>query len=91
MTDGNPVSAKITMAPWPEDALRVLLEARDPYLASLAGPDGPGDKTDAQKDFPTVLKALTQYASSTGATRFDPGTFPAKMGLVAGEECKLVN
>jgi hypothetical protein len=35
--------------------------------------------------------ALTQYASSIGATKFDPGKFPAKTGLVAGEECKLVN
>lgn len=90
LIDGKPVSAKITMAPWPEDALKVLLEARDQHLAFLAGPDGPGENTDAQKDFSTVLKALTQYASSTGATRFDPGKFPAKTGLVAGEECNLV-
>jgi hypothetical protein len=88
---GRPVSARITMAPWPDDALRILREARDEYLASLSGPDAPGDKTDAQKDFSTVLKALTQYAVSAGATRFDPGRFPAKTGLVAGEECKLAD
>src|ERR687891_256995 len=28
---GNPVSADITMARWPEDALKVLREARDDY------------------------------------------------------------
>jgi len=87
---GNPVSADITMATWPEDALKVLLEARDDYLASLAGPNNPSEKTDAQKDFSIILKALTQYAASAGATKFDPGKFPAKTGLVAGEECTLV-
>jgi hypothetical protein len=88
---GRPVSAKMTMAPWPDDALRVLREARNQYLAFLAGPDAPGDKTDAQKDFSTVLNALTHYAVSTGATTFDPGRFPAKTGLITGEECRLVN
>ncbi|MCX7166166.1 MAG: hypothetical protein NTV11_07810 [Rhodocyclales bacterium] len=88
---GKPVSAEITIARWPEDALKVLLEARDGYLASLAGPDNQGEKTDSQKDFSTVLKALTQYAKSIGAAnRFDPGKFPARTGLVPGEECKLV-
>lgn len=88
--DGKPVSARITMAPWPQDALKVLLEARDRYLASLAGPAAPGVATDEQKDFSAVLHALTRYASSTGATAFNPGAFPAKTGLVAGETCKLV-
>jgi len=87
---GKPVSAVITMARWPDDALKVLREARDEYLASLAGPDDPAQKTAAQKDFSTVLKALNQYAASAGATGFDPGRFPAKTGLVAGEECTLV-
>jgi hypothetical protein len=87
---GKPVSASITMAQWPEDALKVLLEARDEYLASLAGPNNPSEQSDAQKDFSTVLKALTQYAASVGATKFDPGKFPAKTGLAAGEECNLV-
>jgi len=90
LVDGKPVSAVITMARWPDDALKVLLEARDEYLASLAGPADPGQKTAAQKDFSTVLTALTQYAAKAGATGFDPGRFPAKTGLVAGEECSLV-
>jgi hypothetical protein len=38
----------------------------------------------------TSIKALTQYAASAGATKFDAGKFPAKTGLVAGEECTLV-
>lgn len=91
MAGGKPVSAAMTMARWPDDALKVLLEARDEYLAALAGTGGQGEKTDAQKDFATVLKALTQYGSNVGATRFDPGTFPAKPGLASGETCRLVN
>jgi hypothetical protein len=91
MAGGKPVSAAMTMARWPDDALKVLLEARDEYLAALSGTGGQGEKTDAQKDFATVLKALTQYGSNIGATRFDPGTFPAKSGLASGETCRLVN
>jgi hypothetical protein len=71
--------------------LKVLLEARNDYLASLEGPGNPNEKTDAQKDFSTVLKAWKQYAASIGAAdKFDPGEFPAKTGLVAGEKCNLV-
>jgi hypothetical protein len=87
---GNPVSAAITLARWPDEALKVLLEARDEYLASLEGPENPTQKTDAQKDFSTILNAVKQYAASTGATSFDPGRFPGKTGLVKGEECNLV-
>jgi hypothetical protein len=87
---GKPVSAEITIARWPEDALKVLLEARDDYLASHEGPDNPNQKTDAQKDFSTILKAVKQYAASMGATNFDPGRFPANTGLVKGEDCNLV-
>jgi hypothetical protein len=90
LVDGKPVNATMTMATWPEDALKVLLEARNDYLASLAGPNSPNEKTDAQKDFATVLDALTIYGASIGATKFDPGKFPAKTGLVAGQECSLV-
>jgi hypothetical protein len=60
-------------------------------LASLDGPNNPNEKTDAQKDFSVVLKAWKQYAASIGAAdKFDPGEFPAKTGLVAGEKCNLV-
>ena len=55
--DGIPVSAKITLAPWPDDALRVLREARDAYLASLQGPNNPSDRTDAQRDFSVIFTA----------------------------------
>jgi hypothetical protein len=88
---GKPVSAKMTIARWPDDALKVLLEARNEYLTSLDGPNNPNEKTDAQKDFSVVLKAWKQYAASIGAAdKFDPGEFPAKTGLVAGEKCNLV-
>lgn len=89
MVEGKPVTAAMTLARWPDDALKVLLEARDEYMASLEGPDGPS-KTDAQKDFSSVWKALSRYAASMGATKFDPGKFPAKSGLAAGQECTLV-
>jgi hypothetical protein len=37
------------------------------------------------------LNAWTRYAVSVGAAnKFDPGEFPARTGLVAGENCNLV-
>ncbi len=90
LVNGKPVSAAMTLATWPDEALKVLREATDGYLASLAGPGNPGEKSDAQKDFTTVLDALTRYGASVGATKFDPGRFPARTGLVAGQECGLV-
>jgi hypothetical protein len=86
---GKPVSAIMTLARWPDDALKVLLEARNDYIASLEGPNDPNQKTEAQTDFSAVSRALTRYAASVGADRFDPGTFPGKTGLVAGENCNL--
>jgi hypothetical protein len=90
LVGGKPVSAAMTLAVWPDDALKVLLEARDDYLASLAGSNVPNERTDEQKDFSTVFDALTRYGASVGATKFSPGKFPARTGLVAGEECGLV-
>jgi hypothetical protein len=81
LIDGKPVSAQMTLAAWPEDALKVLREARDAYLSSLR----------AEKDFSTVVDAWTEYAARIGAAqKFDPGEFPARTGLVAGEKCSLV-
>ena len=89
---GKPVSATMTIARWPDDALSVLLEARNDYLASLEGPSNPNEKTDAQKDFSAVLKAWKQYAANIGAAdKFKPGVFPAKTGLQPGEKCNLVS
>ncbi len=91
LIDGKPVSANITIAAWPEDALKVLFEARNAYLASLEGPNNPNERTDAQNDFSTILNAWTRYAASIGAAnQFDPGEFPARTGLVVGENCNLV-
>jgi hypothetical protein len=88
---GTPVSARMTMARWPDDALKVLLEARDDYLTALGGPNNPDEKTVAQKDFLVVSNAWTQYATSVGATNnFNPGVFPGKTGLAEGEKCDLV-
>ena len=81
LIDGKPVSAQMTLAAWPEDALKVLREARDAYLSSLR----------ADKDFSTVVDAWTAYAARIGAAqKFDPGEFPARTGLAAGEKCSLV-
>lgn len=90
VVSGKPISAQITMARWPDDALKVLLEATDEYLTSLEGPADANKKTDAQKDFSAVLTAINQYAKSIGATKFDPGRFPANTGLVKDEVCNLV-
>lgn len=88
---GKPVSAKITLAAWPQDALKALLEARNTYLSSLEGPEDPSARTDAQKDFSTILNAWTRYAADIGAAeRFDPGEFPARIGPAAGGKCGLV-
>jgi hypothetical protein len=90
LVNGKPVSATMTLATWPEPALAVLLEATNDYLESLAGPGNPNEKTDAQKDFTVFHKSLRQYASQIGATSFAPHSFPAKTGLAAGQECRLV-
>jgi hypothetical protein len=90
LIDGKPVSAVMTLATWPDAALAVLLEATNDYLASLSGSAIPSEKTDAQKDFSLVNKALAQYSAMIGATKFSPGTFPARTGLAKGEECRLV-
>jgi len=90
LIDGKPISAAMTMATWPDASLEVLREATEAYLGSLAGPNAPNEKTDAQRDFTTILDALTKYSASIGATRFNPGKFPARTGLVAGQECSLV-
>ena len=88
--NGKPISATMTLATWPDDALKVLQDATNEHLASLAGANTPTEKTDAQKDFATVHNALTKYSASIGAAKFNPGKFPAKTGLVTGQECKLV-
>jgi hypothetical protein len=88
---GKPVPADMTITRWPDDALKVLLEARNEYMAFHEGPNSPNEKTDPQKDFSAISIRWTKYAASVGAANnFDPGTFPAKTGLVAGETCNLV-
>jgi hypothetical protein len=87
LVDGRPVSARITMAPWPEEALKVLRDATTAYLASLAGPSEASARTDAQREFATVLDAMTRFAGGPGATKL--GSFPATTGLAPGETCRL--
>src|SRR5262249_33635126 len=87
----KPISAKITLATWPEDALQVLREARDAYLASLQGRN-PDERTDAQNDFSLVLSAWKRHAASVGANNtFTPGEFPGSVGLSPGTACTLVS
>jgi hypothetical protein len=90
MVDGKTISARITLATWPDESLKVLREARDAYLASLEGPTNPSDRTDTQRDFSTILNSWKSYAANVHAdSTFDPGTFPARTGLAAGETCTL--
>ena len=85
----EPVSAAITLARWPDDALATLRQATDDYLQELAGPAEAAQKTEAQRDFAEVIGALRKYAASIGATRFAPDNFPARSGLAVGEACRL--
>ncbi len=87
LVDGRPVSARITMAPWPEEALKVLRVATTAHLASLVGPSEASARTDAQREVATVLDAMTRFAGGVGATKL--ADFPARTGLAAGEMCKL--
>ena len=91
LADGKLISARITLTTWPDDALKVLREARDAYLASLRGPENPAERTDAQRDVSTILDAWMRHAESVGAENaFEPGVFPARTGLAAGQTCNLV-
>ena len=87
LVDGKPVSARMTLAPWPEDALKVLRTATTAYLASLAGPGEASARSDAQREFSTVLDAMTRFAGAVGATKLSQ--FPATTGLTSGEACRL--
>jgi hypothetical protein len=87
LVDGKPVSARITMAPWPDDALKVLRAATTAYLASLAGPGEARARSDAQREFSTVLDAMTRFAGAVGATKLSQS--PATTGLTSGEACRL--
>jgi len=87
LVDGKPVSARMTMAPWPEEALKVLRVATTAYLASLAGPSDASARTDVQRDFSTVLDAMTRFAAGASATKL--AGFPATTGLAPGEACRL--
>jgi hypothetical protein len=87
LVDGRPVSARITMAPWPEEALKVLRVATTTYLASLTGPSEASARTDAQRELATVLDAMARFAGGAGATKL--AAFPATTGLAVGEACRL--
>ena len=69
------------------EALKVLRLATATYLASLAGPNEASARTDAQRDFATVLDAMTPFAPGAGAAKLP--AFPATTGLAPGESCRL--
>ena len=75
------------MAPWPEEALKVLRAATAAYLASLAGPSDASARSDVQREFASVLDAMTRFGGSAGATKLP--AFPATTGLAPGETCRL--
>lgn len=90
--DGTPqtVSAAMILSTWPQDALDVLLDARDELMADREGPEDPSAKSDEQQDFTDIWGAVQEYVASIGAEQFDPPTFPGSVGLAPGEECTLV-
>ena len=75
------------MTPWPEEALKVLRIATTAYLSSLAGPSEASARTEAKREFSTVLDAMTRFAASAGTTKL--AGFPATTGLGPGEACRL--
>ncbi|MGE3477700.1 MAG: hypothetical protein AB7H70_18005 [Rhodospirillaceae bacterium] len=84
LVDGKPVSAKMTLAKWPDADLKLLKQATDEYFAKLeGGPETNVQKTDAQKDFSIIAMAWKNHAKAVGGETFKPGAFPAP-------GCKLV-
>jgi hypothetical protein len=79
LIDGKPVSARVTMVPWPDKDLQVLRAATTVYLASVAGPSDASARTDAQREAATVLDAMTRFAAGAAAAK--PVGFPATAGL----------
>ena len=74
LVNGKPVSAKMTLAVWPENDLKILKQAADDFFAKL---EGGAEKTDAQKDFSIISTAWKAHAKAVGGETFTPGTFPA--------------
>ena len=74
LVNGKPVSAKITLAHWPENDLKVLKQATDDYFARL---EGGAEKTDAQSDFSIIAAAWKAHRKASGGEAFSPGVFPA--------------
>lgn len=72
--NGKPVSAKMTLAVWPDADLKTLKQAADDFFAKL---EGGAEKTDAQKDFSIISAAWKGHAKAVGGETFSPGTFPA--------------
>lgn len=84
LVNGKPVSAKMTLASWPENDLKVLKQATDDFFEKLEAPEkSMAEKTDAQKDFAIIAAAWKSHVKAVGGESFSPGTFPAP-------GCKLV-
>ncbi|MGE4064159.1 MAG: hypothetical protein AB7E79_12400 [Rhodospirillaceae bacterium] len=74
LVGGKPVSAKMTLAVWPDADLQVLKQATDDFFAKL---EGGAEKTDAEKDFSIIATAWKAHAKAVGGDTFKPGPFPA--------------
>ena len=77
---GHPVSAEITMARWPDDALKVLLEARDGYLAFLEGPVQSGVEDGRTEGLFHHLQSGQSICRKYGGRPFRPGQISRKNG-----------
>jgi hypothetical protein len=73
----RPVSADMTLATWPQEALDVLLQGRNRFFAEREGPENPAEKTQEQKEFTIVWGAARDFAESIDASEFDPAPFPS--------------
>jgi hypothetical protein len=79
------VSADMTLATWPQEALDVLLQGRNRFFAEREGPENPAEKTQEQKEFTIVWGAARDFAESNHYSEFDPAPFPS-----ANSPCGIV-
>ena len=73
----RPVSADVTLATWPQEALDVLLEGRNRFFGQLESED---------PEFGIIWDAARGFAEMRGYDQFDPAPFPS-----ANSQCDVVS
>ena len=74
---GRSVSADVTLATWPQEALDVLLEGRNRFFDQLESED---------VEFGIIWDAARGFAETMGYDQFDPAPFPS-----ANSQCDVVS